>query len=143
MLITPCGWPGYLRERAVLQPGLRLVVPYTTPDATRATLRAAAVFGAGLGVAVDLVAVQAVHFLAPLESDVRTGFLRQQLELIAANSHIPVRPSIVLTHDSDAAFVQTLPHEPVFIGARNWFSREARLARRLQRLGYDVIVVRI
>ena len=141
MLITPGSLPGYLREPSTLQRGLRIVVPYTTPDAARASLRVAATFGAG---EVDLVAVQVIHYLAPLEPDGRTEFLREQLQRIAADSHIPVTPSIVLTHDDKACLVRVLPPDSLLlVGARRWFSREARLARRLQRLGYDVVVVKI
>jgi hypothetical protein len=144
MLITPGSLPGYVRDVTIRQPGLRLVIPYTTPDATRATLRAAAVLGAGVGAAVDLVAVQVIHFILPLEPDTRTEFLREQLERIAADSHLPVMPALILTRDSDAAFAQLLPPGAVvLIGAGHWWSREARMARRLRRLGYDVVVAKI
>jgi hypothetical protein len=148
MLIAPGRLPGYLREPSGPVAGLRFVAPVTCLSLSRPTLdkvlRVAAIHGAGLGVEVDLLAVQVIHFLLPLEPDSRTRFLSEKLQRIAADSHIPVTPVIVLARDTDSAFTRTVPRDSVMlVAAGHWFSPQARLARRLLRLGYDVLVAPI
>jgi hypothetical protein len=131
---------------------LRVTVPYTTPEAARAALRTIAILGQDLRVAVNLVAVQTVPVLWPLAPDSRTIHLREQLTRIAADvaadvaaeSHIPVWPVVVLARDYYGAFARVLgPHSVVLISGRRWFSAESRMARRLRKAGLGVIVTKL
>ena len=103
-------------------------------------------------VAVNLVAVQTVPVLWPLAPDSRTIHLREQLTRIAADvaadvaaeSHIPVWPVVVLARDYYAAFARVLgPHSVVLISGSHWFSAESRMARRLRKAGLGVIVTKL
>lgn len=124
---------------------LRVIVPYTSNEAARAALRSAATLGGGLRVAADLVGVQIVPFQLPLEPDTQTAFLTEQLARIAADSHIPVTPSVVLARSTNEALDRLFPQSSLMVIAarRRWFSKEWTLARRLKRAGYKVVVTHV
>lgn len=121
---------------------LDLVVPFTTPDLTRAALDAANRMGAGLNAIIRLVRVQVVPF--PLELDqspVYIEFLKDQIAHF--RSALPVAGDIRLARDFEAGLLGTLGSESVVILAtrkRPWRTRNERLAAALRRAGHNVVL---
>lgn len=122
---------------------LDLVVPFTTPELTRAALDAASRMGAGLNATLRLVKIQVVPF--PLElnqSPVYIEFLKDQLAHL--RSDLPVAREIRLTRDFEDGLAGVLGGDSVVILAirrRPWTTRNERLASALRRAGHKVILV--
>lgn len=122
---------------------LDLVVPFTTPELTRAALDAANRMGAGLNAIIRLVRVQVVPF--PLELDqspVYIEFLKDQMAHF--QSGLPVAGEIRLARDFEAGLEGTLGRESVVILAtqkRPWRTRNERLAAVLRRAGHKVVLI--
>ena len=122
---------------------LDLVVPFTTPELTRAALNAANRMGAGLHAALRLVKVQVVPY--PLElnqSPVYVDFLKRQLEQF--ESPLPAAGEVRLARDFEAGLVGTLDGDSVVILAtrkRPWRTRTERLAASLRKVGHKVVMV--
>jgi hypothetical protein len=137
---------GSLRDVSRFSGKLRFTVPYTTPEAARAALRAVARLAGDLRAAVELIAVQVIPMVCPLTPDSRTAFLNEQLARLAGESHVPVWPAVVLTRDLDQALRRSLPQSSVVLLAvpsnpfRRWMSGEAKLAQRLASAGHDVVL---
>src|SRR5580700_6211588 len=88
-------------ERVQHQAELDLVVPFTTPELTRAALDAANRMGAGLNATLRLVKVQVVPFPLDLEqSPVYIDFLKEQLAQF--HSDLPVEGEIRLAREFEA-----------------------------------------
>ena len=124
---------------------LHVVVPYTTPQLTRAALGYVAALGGGLEANVRLIDAHVVPFPVPVtEPTVSLEFLDQRLHAAAEELGLPVRMELVLTRDRLKTFRQILePGSLVVIAARGWwwFSAERRLARSLSNAGYDVMLL--
>jgi len=122
---------------------LDLVVPFTTPDLTRAALDAANRMGAGLNATLRLVKVQVVPFPMDLsQSPVYIDFLKDQMAQF--RSGLPVAGEIRLAREFEAGLVGTLGHDSVVILAsrkRPWRTSNERLAATLRRDGYKVVLV--
>jgi hypothetical protein len=125
------------------QARLDLVVPFTTPRLTMSALRAASRLGAELNADIRLIRVQAVPF--PLDLDhppVPADFLRAQLERIAAE--LPAACEIRLAREFEAGLRGALREHSLIILAtrrRPWRTRTERLATKLRRDGYTVVLV--
>ena len=122
---------------------LDLVVPFTTPELTRAATDAANRMGAGLNATLRLVKVQVVPYPLDLsQSPVYIDFLKSQLARIP--SEIPATGEILLARDLETGLLGTLRSNSVVILAarkRLWRTRGERLAESLRRAGHKVIVV--
>ena len=122
---------------------LDLVVPFTTPELTRAALDAANRMGAGLNATLRLVKVQVVPFPLDLnQSPVYIDFLKDQLAQF--QSDLPVAGEIRLTREFEAGLLGTLGRESVVILAtprRMWRTRNEHLAATLRRAGHKVVLV--
>ncbi len=122
---------------------LDLVVPFTTPELTRAALDAANRMGAGLNPTIRLIRVQVVPF--PLELDqspVYIEFLKEQMAQF--RSDLPVDREIRLARNFEDGLLGTLGSDSVVILAapkRPWTTRNERLARALRRAGHMVVLV--
>lgn len=123
---------------------LDLVVPFTTPDLTRAALNAATRMGAGLDAAVRLVKVQCVPYPLDLnQSPVYIEFLRQQMN--SFHSELPLTGEIRLAREFEQGLEGTLHSNSVVVLScrkRPWRTRNERLAANLQRHGRKVIILR-
>lgn len=142
-----------MRERAQIGSGvidqtqheaeLDLVVPFTTPDLTRAALDAANRMGGGLNAALRLVKVQVVPFPLDLDqSPVYIDFMKNQLAQF--QSELPVAGEIRLSREFDAGLLSTLGRDSVVILAthkRPWRTRNERLAATLRRAGHKVVLI--
>ena len=122
---------------------LDLVVPFTTPELTRAALDAANRMGAGLNPTIRLIRVQVVPFPLDLDqSPVYIEFLKEQLAQF--RSDLPVAREIRLARSFEDGLVGTLGRDSVVILAapkRPWTTRNERLARALRRAGHMVVLV--
>lgn len=122
---------------------LDLVVPFTTPELTRAALDAASRMGNGLNATVRLVKIQVVPFPMELDqSPVYIDFLKDQLAHL--RSDLPVAREIRLTRDFEEGLLRILGGGSVVILAtprRPWKTRNERLASALRRAGHKAILV--
>jgi hypothetical protein len=149
----PCNWVIPLSQHAyagsapvqttIRQEELDLVVPFTTPDLTRAALSAASRMGAGLGAAVRLVKIQCVPYpLDLIQSPVYTDFLRQQMN--SFSSALPLTGEIRFAREFEQGLAGTLNANSVVVLSfrkRPWRTRNERLAASLQRSGRKVIIL--
>ena len=130
-------------EQAPHQAVLDLVVPFTTPELTRAALDTANRMGAGLNATLRLVRVQVVPFPLDLsQSPVYIDFLKDQIAQF--QSDLPVAGEIRLAREFEAGLLGTLGPESVVILAtpkRMWRTRNEVLAAILRRAGHKVVLV--
>lgn len=128
-----------------LRPHLQLVIPYTTPELTRAALKSAAVLAQDLGATMRLVGVHVVPYPCPLDHpDVANEHLKNKLAAVAWESALPVRAEVVYGRDRQAAFRQVLgPGALVLLATRKhwWRTAQERLARSLSRAGHSVALL--
>jgi hypothetical protein len=128
-------------------PGSRLevVVLHTDLKGTLRAVRAAAFLAQGLGARIRLLAPQVVPYILPLTSPpVPTGFTEQRLTSVASESPVETRIDIRVCRDVWDMLKFTLPPRSLIVlGARRhwWPTQESRLARRLRRLGHQILWV--
>jgi hypothetical protein len=121
------------------------IIRDTNLKGTFRAVRAAAVLAQGLGARIRLVAPQVVPYILPLTSPpVSTGFTEQRLRSMALESPVETRIDIRVCRDPWVMLRSTLPPRSLIVlGARRhwWPTRESRLARRLKRLGHQILWV--
>jgi hypothetical protein len=130
-------------ERVQHEAEIDLVVPFTTPELTRAALDAANRMGGGLNATLRLVKVQVVPFPLDLDqSPVYIDFLKDQLTHF--QSELPVAGEIRFAREFEDGLLGTLGRDSVVILAtpkRPWRTRTERLAASLRRAGHKVVLV--
>jgi hypothetical protein len=130
------------RENAV-ETQLDLVVPFTTPELTRAAVAAASRMAAGLNAAIRLIKIQCVPFpMEPDQSPVFLDFLRQQME--SFRSPLPLTSEIRLAREFEQGLSGALhPNSIVVLSFRQrpWRTRNERLASALRKAGRRVILL--
>ena len=130
-------------DQAQHEAELDLVVPFITPELTRAALDAANSMGGGLNATLRLVKVQVVPFPLDLDqSPVYIDFLKDQLTHF--RSELPVTGEVRLAREFEAALLSTLGRDSVVILAtrkRPWRTRTERLAATLRRAGHKVVLI--
>jgi hypothetical protein len=121
---------------------LWIVIPYTTPELTRAALRHAAVCS-DLDVHVCVVDVQVVPFPCTLnQPPVDRKFSECRLNDLLRESGLPGRGAVVYTRDWLEGFRKVLePGSLVIVASKKrwWKTREEKLARTLMKAGHDVM----
>jgi hypothetical protein len=126
---------------------LSIVVPYTTPELTRAALKHSAVFGSELEAQIRLIEVHVVPFACPLDRPaVSSQHLERRLRGLAEESPRLVRVELIYTRDQTQTLRKILkPHSLVVIAANRWRwpSAERKLARFLRRAGHDVMLLTV
>jgi hypothetical protein len=122
---------------------LDIVIPFTTPELTRAAIDAANCMGAGLHAALRLVRVQVVPFELDLNRPpVFIEFLKEQLA--GFESALPIAGEVRLARDFEDGLKSTLGADSVVILAtkqRPWRTSTERLSRSLRRSGYRTVLV--
>jgi len=122
---------------------LDIVIPFTTPELTRAAIGAANCMGAGLHAALRLVRVQVVPFQLDLNRPpVFIDFLKEQLA--GFESELPMTGEVRLARDFEDGLKGTLGPDSVVILAtkkRPWITGTERLSKSLRRSGYRTILV--
>ncbi|MDP8988824.1 MAG: hypothetical protein M3N41_01925 [Acidobacteriota bacterium] len=121
---------------------LEIVVIHTKPSETLSALRMAAELASGLA-PVRLLAVQVVPYPLDLYAPpVSTQFLESHYAQLVSQANINASVDIRLGRDAgDAIECGVGPHSVVVIGGRRrwWPTATMRLARRLERLGRQVV----
>jgi hypothetical protein len=125
------------------QTRLDLVVPFTTPELTRAAIAAAGRMGDGLHAAIRLIKVQCVPYpLALNEPPVFVDFLRQQLS--SFHSTLPLTSEIHFAREFEPGLQYGLNEGSVIVLSyrkRPWRTRSERIAASLVRTGHKVILI--
>lgn len=121
---------------------LEIVVLHTASKETVGALKMAADLASGLG-PVRLVAIQEVPYPLPLDAPpVSVEFLEKRFSNMTSEAGVDARVDIRLCRDArDVVESELGPHCVVVIGGRRrwWPTAATRLARRLERLGHQVV----
>jgi hypothetical protein len=139
--------PGVGRSEAPAEQqesGLDVAVVFTSSGATISALDRAGSLAESLGGHITLVVPQIVPYPLPLTSPpVLLDFQEKRFREIAAKSRAQIDVQLYLCRDALVALKAVLkPHSLVVIGARKrwWPTRETSLARRLRRMGHEVVL---
>jgi len=123
---------------------LWVVIPYTTPELTRAALRHAGVC-TDLNVNVSLVDIQVVPFPCPLDQPpVNQEFSRRRLRDLLEQNGLPGRTDVLYARDWLEGFRRALdPHSLVILARKKrwWRTREDKLAAALRKAGHQVLLI--
>jgi hypothetical protein len=123
---------------------LWLVIPYTTPELTRAALRHAGVCS-DLDVHVSLVDIQVVPFPCSLDQPpINKKFSERRLHELLKESGLPGQTAVLYTRDWLEAFKKVLdPRSLVIVATKKrwWPTREEKLARALTKAGHHVMLL--
>jgi hypothetical protein len=123
---------------------LTIVVPYTTPELTRAALRHAGVC-TDLNVRVSLVDIQIVPFPCPFDTPpVNKEFSQARLTQLFRPSQLPGETAVLYARDWLEGFQRVLEPDSLVILAskkRWWRTREEKLARALKKTGHQVLLI--
>jgi hypothetical protein len=125
------------------QDNLALVIPFTTPELTRAAINAASGLGAGLYLDIRLVKIEVVPYTLDLmRPPVAADFLKEQLRRFP--SALPIKREIFFAREFEPGLRGALNENSVVILAtrkRPWRTRTERLAAYLRRCGHTVVLV--
>jgi hypothetical protein len=127
---------------------LSIVVPYTTPDLTKAALKHASTLSAGLNASIRLIDAQVVPVQRPLnEPPIDREFHVDRLRSIAEEAGMAVQVEIIYTRDRLECFRRKVRAGSLIVVATGaagiplWPTAEKKLARSLLRAGYGVVLV--
>jgi len=124
---------------------LQIVIPYRTPELTRAALKYASTFAGGLNAQLRLIDIHVVPYGVPLDKPtVDPKHLTRRIRNLANESTLPVSAEIVYARDWEHGLRRTLgPGSLVLMAIKRawWRTAEKRLAARLRKLGHQVIWV--
>jgi hypothetical protein len=120
-----------------------VVVLHTDLETTRRALKAAAKLAAGRAAIIRLLVPQVVPYPLPIDDPpVPVQFAEQQLLDMLPDPSVEASIDVRLCRDLTVALASALrPVSLVVVGGRKrwWPTRESRLARRLARLGHQVV----
>jgi hypothetical protein len=123
---------------------LNIAVLFTSIPSTLAALKRAGDVARGLGARLTLLVPQVVPYPLPLESPpILLDWNEQRFSVIARESPVDTTVQIYLCRDRMEALERVLsPRSIVVVGARQrwWPTAEMRMARKLRRLGHEVIL---
>jgi hypothetical protein len=120
-------------------------VVFTSAELTLKALVKAREHTKPLGAGVAIIAVQVVPLIVPIDRiPSPMEFIIRRFEKIICAFPENIRVFVYICRDRMDVYKHTLkPHFPVFIGIRKrwWPTRDEMLARKLRRVGYNIIVV--
>jgi hypothetical protein len=121
---------------------LEVVVLHTTTMATLRSLRTAAELAAGLAAHIRLLVLEEVPYPLDVESPrIPLAFTQQRFRTVAAGARIDTLIDIRLGRERRRMIESALkPKSIVVMQGGAWWSAERRLAKRLQRLGHQVVL---
>jgi len=123
---------------------LWVVIPYTTPELTKAALRHAGVCS-DLYVHVSLVDIQIVPFPCPLDqAPINKEFSERRLRDLLTESQLPGSAEVLYARDWFDGFCRVLePKSLVILGTKKrlWRTREEKLASALVKAGHQVLLL--
>jgi hypothetical protein len=121
---------------------LEVVVLHTTTKATLRSLRTAAELAAGLAARIRLLVLEVVPY--PLDIDVprvSLDFTKRRFRTVASDARVDTLVDIRLGRDRRGMLESALKPGSVVVLERNaWWTAERRLAKRLERLGHQVVL---
>ena|SRR6516162_72000 len=124
---------------------LQVVIPYRSPELTRAALKYAAGLADDLDVRLRLIDVHVVPYGVPLdEPTVDPKYLTRRIRNLARESTLPVSAEIVYARDWEQGLRRVLGPASLILVAiqRSWWNTsDKRFAARLRKLGHQVIWV--
>src|SRR5262245_28793792 len=125
---------------------LRIVVPYTTPEQTRAALRHAWAC-TDLDIHISLVDIQVVPFPCPLDQPlIDKEFSERRLQDLFKESGLLGQATVLYTRDRLEGYLRILEPKSLVVLAtkkRWWPTREQKLARALAKAGHEVMLLPI
>jgi hypothetical protein len=134
-------WPAVVAEPVSISK-LEIVVLHTEEVKTVNALKMAAELASGLA-PVRLLAIQVVPYPLGLDAPpVSVEFLEKRFSNMASEAGVEARIDIRLCRDAQDVVESELgPHSVVVMGGRRrwWPTAAMRLARRLERLGHQVV----
>jgi hypothetical protein len=123
---------------------LRVVIPYTTSELTRAALRHAGAC-TDLNVEVSLIDIQIVPFQCPLDRPpIDKEFSERRLRDLLQEAQLAGSAEVVYARDRLEALDRALQSESLIILTTNkrwWRTREEKLARALVKAGHRVMLL--
>jgi hypothetical protein len=136
--------PSFARP-ATASPGessLEVVVVHTTTKATLQNLKTAAELAAGLGAHIRLLVLEVVPYPLAVESpSVPLEFTRRRFRTVAAGARIDTQVDIRLGRERIQMLEAALkPGSVIVLEGGGWWTRKGRLAKRLERLGHQVVL---
>ncbi len=137
------GYPAGLTAEQ-LGPSLHISVIFTSVEATRTALERAWTLAGNLGARIALLVPQVVPFPLPLEKPaVPIEWNEARFREIAGQSPVETAVHIYLCRDAIETLTLVLRSGSIVVvgcKCKRWLSSEVRLARRLRRLGHEVIL---
>jgi hypothetical protein len=137
-----CGARGSSVDRNA-EGSLEVVVLHTTIDGTLASLKRAAELAAGLAANIRLLVLTVVPYPLPIESpQVSLAFNRRRFTTIASEARVDTVVDIRLGREPMSMLEIALKPRSVVVLERRrrwWPDRVRKLAKRLERLGHQVV----
>jgi hypothetical protein len=126
------------------QRSLEVVVLHTTTTATLRNLKTAAELAAGLAAKIRLLVLEVVPYPLEVESPrVPIEFTQRRFRTVASSARVDTLIDIRLGRERRQMLESALkPGSLVVLDGGGWWTRERRLARRLERLGHQVVLTR-
>ena len=123
---------------------LNVSVLFTSVEATTAALRTAGALATRLGGHITLLVPEVVPYHLPLNKPaVLHDWNERRFRVLAAESPVETTVRFYFCRDRDETLASVLkPHSLVVLGGKKhwWPTSESRLAKRLRRLGHEVIL---
>jgi hypothetical protein len=123
---------------------LNVTVLFTSVEGTLAALRMAGTLANKLGGRITIMVPEVVPYSLPLnEPPVLHDWNEKRFRVLAEQSPVETSVRFYLCRDQDEMLAKRLkPHSLVVLGGKKywWPTRESRLARRLRKLGHEVIL---
>lgn len=121
---------------------LEVVVIHTTTRGTLSSLKCAANLADGLAASIRLLVVAEVPYPLDLDSPaVPVAFTKRRFTTIATESRVDTTVDIRWGRDKSATIASALkPRSLVVLDRRRgWWSPERKLAKRLERMGHQIV----
>jgi hypothetical protein len=138
---TLSGFPACIEEGQELA----VNVAFTSERATAAALRYAAKLASGLGARVRVLVPEVIPYGRDLDDPlVSQEFVADRVIKVERDAGVDADVEIVLCRDRAEGLHDALGHDGVLLigaGSRWWPFRQKRLARRLARLGHQVLLL--
>ena len=126
-----------------IKASVEVVVLHTTISETLHALKTAAQLAQGLSAHIRLLVLEVVPYPQPLDQPlVPVPITQRRFRTLAVNAAIETHVDIRLVRDREKAIDALLvPHSVVVTGSRrNWWpNADIRLAKRLERMGHQVV----
>ena len=123
---------------------LNVSVIFTSVEGTMAALRSAGTLASRLGGHITLVVPEVVPYHLPLNKPaVLHDWNERRFRVLVAESPVDTTVRFYFCRDRDETLAGILkPHSLVIVGGKKrwWPTYESRLAKRLRRLGHEVIL---